>query len=42
MTFIEQLRVKNPVMRVLAAAFMNIKKFQLAYIEDLRARLENR
>ena len=41
-TFIEQLRVKNPVMRVLAAAFMNIKKFQLAYIEDLRARLENR
>ena len=41
-TFIEQLRVKNPVMRVLAAAFMNIKKFQLAYIEDLRARLKNR
>ena len=41
-TFIEQLRVKNPVMRVFSAAFMNIKKFQLAYIEDMRARLENR
>ncbi|MGI6069624.1 MAG: polyketide cyclase [Blautia sp.] len=35
----EILDVKNPVMRVIAKYFMNLKKMQMTYIEDLRDRL---
>ncbi len=37
--FTEELQVKNPVMRVLAALFMNVKKFQRLYIADLKTKL---
>ena len=39
-TFTESLRVKNPLMRALAALFMNVRKFQLRYAEDLSAKLK--
>ena len=38
--FIEVLRVKNPLIEILSYLFMNLKKIQNTYIEDLKKKLK--
>lgn len=38
--FIEVLRVKNPLIEILSYLFMNLKKIQNTYVEDLKKKLK--
>ncbi|MGO0907500.1 SRPBCC family protein [Clostridioides difficile] len=37
--FIENIYVKNPIIKILSYLFMNLKKIQLQYVEDLKRKL---
>ncbi|MGO0861990.1 SRPBCC family protein, partial [Clostridioides difficile] len=37
--FIENIYVKNPIIKILSYVFMNLKKIQIQYIEDLKRKL---
>ncbi|MCC0680970.1 hypothetical protein IC218_11880 [Clostridioides sp. ES-S-0005-03] len=37
--FIENIYVKNPIIKVLSYLFMNLKKIQIQYVEDLKRKL---
>ena len=39
--FTEEIEMKHPVMKLVAKVFMNVKKMQNTYIEDLRDRLRS-
>jgi len=38
--FTEKLYIKNPVMEILSYLFMNLKKMQKIYINDLKKKLQ--
>lgn len=38
-TFVEQIHIHNPIIKLLSYALMNLKKMQLAYISDLKKAL---
>nr|UWI49849.1 hypothetical protein NZ312_17275 [Clostridioides difficile] len=37
--FIENIYVKNPIIKILSYLFMNLKKIQIQYVEDLKRKL---
>lgn len=37
--FIENIYVKNPIIKILSYLFMNLKKIQMQYVEDLKRKL---
>lgn len=37
--FIENIYVKNPIIKILSYLFMNLKKIQMQYVEDLERKL---
>ncbi|UWD49509.1 hypothetical protein NYR90_04570 [Clostridioides difficile] len=37
--FIENIYVKNPIIKILSYIFMNLKKIQIQYVEDLKRKL---
>lgn len=38
--FIENIYVKNPIIKILSYLFMNLKKIQIQYVEDLKRKLK--